>query len=931
MDPSCSSTSSNVSRKGDMFTSANVREAKANEMMTALNNVDEIVEDTNLQGNEDVEIEKFCVEGTNSKEELVPDVSSEYVPYVGMEFDDEDKAYEFYNTYARMGGFDTCVRDSKRKKGVVCWKQFACKKNGFKKQKGNERKEYPSTKCGCKAWMSIELNLEKKKWRVHNIQYAHNHYLHSSSEMYFHKTAKKMNTSQKNVVEAMIGSGLTASEVMDLLAFQIWDMKHMTFTRQKLDILFQEIADSYHGKDCQTMVNYFKKKKNANRNFYYAIQVDKVGQLGNCFWVDATAREDYHHFGDVVSFDLMYSRNKYDMIFAQFTGVNHHNQNIIFGCALLIDENKETFKWVFEQWLRSMGDRAPITFLTDQDFILESTLKEVLPSTVHKYCNWDIFARMPKYIENLFKQDHHFKRLWDAWFFKSETIEEFEKRWNEMISSYPQLETIEWATILWKERDKWAKPYFNGTLMVGMSMAQRSKSIDNYFKNWVGEDTTLSELIVKYDVTIGRQRYNEKEMDFKMYDKIEPIKTHHPMEAHLRDTFTPEIFKKYFQEELLATTTCTALLNQPVGEVREYTVTQVIQDYRKDGVVPIFKEYTISYDEESQKLSSCRCTLWESLGVVCCHMFTVFNAEQIFKLPPAYILKRWSKHARKGVVQKFSTSQALPDPQSSLLVKRNILHSKANMCIDEALSCDECYEDALDEFDKLLKHMQNVKSKVNVSIMNDREVVQVSVIDDNCCNESAHMEVLQSTNEDENHDVIPRSHELVCAKASSRQIIADIHQTKLQRFCATCGQLGHNSRACSRSMKARNTSTNGEVAKQRICHYCQGTGHDKRNCPKLRDAGIELQRLCSTCGQHGHNSQTCSLGTRARNTSTDGEVAKQRTCHSCKGTGHDKRNCPQLKNAGKYVYACYFFEHCMSFNIAVFFTGCTSTGDTQCT
>ncbi|CAN6470676.1 unnamed protein product [Victoria cruziana] len=907
MDPSCSSTSSNIARKGDMFTSksVNVLQAKANEVKAASDNDDEIVEeDINLdEGNEDVENEKDCAEEMNSSQELVPDVSSEYVPYVGMEFDDEDKAYEFYNAYARMGGFDTCVRDSKRKKGVVCWKQFACKKNGFKKHKGNERKQYPITKCGCKAWMSIELDFDKKKWRVHNIQYAHNHYLHSLSEMYFHKTAKKMNTSQQNVVDAMIGSGLTALEVMDAFAFQIWDLKHMTLTdKQQIDILFKEIADSYRGKDSETMIHYFKKRKNANLNFYYAIQVDKVGQLGNCFWVDATAREDYHYFGDVVSFDLMYGRNRYDMIFTQFTGVNHHNQNIVFGCALLIDENKETFNWVFEEWLRSMDGRAPLTFLTDQDFILESAVKEVFPSSMHRYCNCHIFARMPKYIENLFKKDRHFKHLWDSWFSKSESIEEFERRWNEMINSYPRLEANEWATILWQERDKWAKPYLHGTFMAGMSMTQRSKNIDNYFKNWVSEETTLTEFVVKYDVAIGRQRYIEKEMDFKMYDKIEPIKTCHPMEAHLRDIFTPDIFKKHFQEELLATATCSVVLNQPVVELREYTVTQVIQYYSKDGAVPIFKKYNISYDEKKQHLSSCLCKLWESLGIVCCHMFTVFNAEQVFELPPAYILKRWTKHARTGVVQKNSTSQS--NPQPSLLVRRNILHLKANMCIEEALSCDRCYKYALEEFDKLLKHLQNIKSKAKVSITSDREVMQISAMGENCFNESAHVEVLQSIDDDENHDV-PSSHALVSVKGTSRQIISDVHHTKLQRFCATCGQLGHNSRACSLSMKPRNTPTSGEVAKQRICHYCQGTGHDKRNCPKLRDAGIEMQRLCSTCGQHGHNSQTCSLGMRAR-AKIDGEVVKQRICHSCKGTGHDKRNCPQLKNAG-----------------------CTSAGDTE--
>ncbi|XP_049933646.1 protein FAR1-RELATED SEQUENCE 5-like [Nymphaea colorata] len=832
MDTSSSSAGSNVAKKIHMGTSTseNVAEFETSKIMVTL-------KDDNRKVDEAINLDERCEaindeirgdEEMKDKKELVPNVSSEFVPYVGMEFDSDAKAYDFYNTYARLGGFDICIRDCKRKRGVMHWKQFCCKKNGFKKQKNNERKEYASTKCGCKAWMSIEL-VNKTKWRVRNIQYVHNHYLHSPSKMNFHKTTKNMNTLQKKMVDTETESGLRASQVLDVFAHQVGGMEHVTYSKKQLIDHLQKIQNTYYGKDCQTMLNYFKKQQDENPDFYYSIQVDEFGKVENCFWVDSRAREDYYYFGDVVLFDMTYKKNKYHMPFAPFIGVNHHSQSIIFGCALLVDEKKGTFKWLFQEWLHAMGGRAPMAFITDQNLVIKEVVVETFPDTVHRCCSWDILTEMPTSIGNLYKQNHEFKHLWDAWFFKSETIEEFENRWNEMINLYPQLKTTEWATNLWKERSLWAKPYSGDTFMAGMSMTQRSESMNDYFKQCIYAHTTLTEFIVKYEEAIHRQRSNEKELDFKMNNEVEPTNTSHPMEVHLRDIYTPEVFRKHFQDEFLAITTCTPLLKEHAGDVRVYTIKQVLKDCGRDGASPVFKEYTISFDKNTQNLSSCGCKLWKSLGVVCCHMLTVFNAEQLLKLPSTYILKRWTKHARKGVVQLRSTSQALSGANSSLMMK-NILQLKANMCVNEALSSG-CYEDAINGFDKLLQHLQNVKMHKSMPVINVHEEVQVS------SNESAHMKALQNTDEDEHHDDALTNRETMHAKGSSERIISCIQQSKVQRSCKTCGQLGHNSRTCGMSMNARNISTDSEVGKQRICHSCRGTGHDKRNCPKLKHSG----------------------------------------------------------------------------------------------
>ena len=88
---------------------------------------------------------------------------------------------------------------------------------------------------------------------------------------------------------------------------------------------------------------FVRKNKLKNANFFYAIQCDEDDRMVNFFWVDARSRLAYQNFGDVVTFDTTYKTNKYNMPFAPFTGLNHHYQSILFGCALLQDETENSF------------------------------------------------------------------------------------------------------------------------------------------------------------------------------------------------------------------------------------------------------------------------------------------------------------------------------------------------------------------------------------------------------------------------------------------------------------------------------------------------------------------------------------------------------------------------------------------------------------
>ncbi|RYR14804.1 hypothetical protein Ahy_B04g071503 isoform B [Arachis hypogaea] len=85
-----------------------------------------------------------------------------------------------------------------------------------------------------------------------------------------------------------------------------------------------------------------------NQNFFFKFNLKGDHSIKNAFWADARSRTAYEYFGDVVSFDTTYNTNRYNLVFGSFVGVNHHGQSTLLGCALMKNEDIQSFKWLFD-------------------------------------------------------------------------------------------------------------------------------------------------------------------------------------------------------------------------------------------------------------------------------------------------------------------------------------------------------------------------------------------------------------------------------------------------------------------------------------------------------------------------------------------------------------------------------------------------------
>jgi len=79
-------------------------------------------------------------------------------------------------------------------------------------------------------------------------------------------------------------------------------------------------------------------------------------------------------------------------LFVVFSGVNHHNQIIVFGAAIVTDETEETYVWLLQQFLEAMKGKAPCSIITNSDLAMRNTITRVMPSVFHRLCAWHLLC-----------------------------------------------------------------------------------------------------------------------------------------------------------------------------------------------------------------------------------------------------------------------------------------------------------------------------------------------------------------------------------------------------------------------------------------------------------------------------------------------------------------------------------------------------------
>ncbi|XP_077237298.1 protein FAR1-RELATED SEQUENCE 5-like [Tasmannia lanceolata] len=290
-------------------------------------------------------------------------------PFENQVFLTWEGAYEFYNAYAYATGFvlrKSSITISNLTKTVTS-RTFVCNKEGEKKanEKRDDVKELRECRLdrmNCKARMIIKLR--DKQWKVTTSDDINSHELTSLLPHLKRKCIVHIVSSVKIKAPAQIKNTINSTS------------NALVVSTNQVIAHLRAVRENNIGKEAVIVANHLQNRKSKDPNFYFELELDANGTLRSMFWADSKAREAYLTFSDVNIFDVTYKTNSFKLPFAPFTGVNHHRRSTLFGCAVLADETKETFTWLFEQWLTCMFGKAPGAIITDMDGAIRNAIRK---------------------------------------------------------------------------------------------------------------------------------------------------------------------------------------------------------------------------------------------------------------------------------------------------------------------------------------------------------------------------------------------------------------------------------------------------------------------------------------------------------------------------------------------------------------------------
>lgn len=629
---------------------------------------------------------------------------------VGMEVSNETEAYELYNTYAFKKGFSirkgTVRRDAQNN---VRQRDYFCSKEGFPldEEIGEVKKvRRLDTRTGCKAM--IRFTVDDGIWKITLFNPVHNHEFAKPEERQFLRSSRHIPSVRAAIIGSKVDVSIRPTKSHSYLEKEIGSAGNagFGFTDQSGHNCLQRMKEEMiEGADGQNLLNYLKHQQLEDSNFFYSVQVDQYNRITNFFWRDSRSKLDYDCFGDVVLFDTTFRTKKYNLICAPFVGVDHHWKNVLFGCAFLLDESTDSFSWLFETFLESMGSKQPKTIFTDEDNAMANAIETMLPGTHHRLCTWNISKNAAQYLASHLV-NAEFKEHFNKCFHDCITEAEFEATWDDMVKKF-NLENNSWLKKLYLLREKWCPAFSSDTFTANIGSDLRGENINTTFHQISTKTMDLIGLAHHYEKKTKVLRLAESEEDFRCKNGMPRLKVNTGIFKHAATEYTIKMYS-FFENELLSTF---GVRMMEVSNDGNHYVYEAIEEGHQ-------RVYIIQYNSTTSMIC-CSCKLFESMGLLCRHALKVLDLKNFTSIPAQYIVKRWTRGAKKqnvmgGGLCEESTKRA----KSAQSLRLSELMHEGNNVFSIGSLCDSgtrIVKEKLVEAMKLLESDEDTTSMLGTS------------------------------------------------------------------------------------------------------------------------------------------------------------------------------------------------------------------------
>ncbi|RYQ83166.1 hypothetical protein Ahy_B10g101791 [Arachis hypogaea] len=233
-----------------------------------------------------------------------------------------------------------------------------------------------------------------------------------------------------------------------------------------------EVRNIFEEDDAKEFGKYLVRMKEKNQNFFFELNLEGDQCIKHAFWADARSMDAF------ISETWFYLTPPITQT-GSFVGVNHHSQSTLLGCALMKNEDIQSFKWLFKCWLHCMGGKAPKCILIDQYASIQRAIE----------INWIDFLR--KY----------------------------------------GLGGNKWLLELYEDRHIWIPVYLDHHFWAGMRSTQMSESMHSFFNKFITRKSSLRQFIKQYDNCLASREQAEREFNAAKFYTVIPCATKSAIEA----------------------------------------------------------------------------------------------------------------------------------------------------------------------------------------------------------------------------------------------------------------------------------------------------------------------------------------------------------------------------------------------------------------
>ncbi|XP_025607743.1 protein FAR1-RELATED SEQUENCE 5-like [Arachis hypogaea] len=356
--------------------------------------------------------------------------------------------FDFYMKYSKSKDFS--ARKSKTFKnstGEIYKQKFVCHRQGFRMEKYytiEKRKKAPrlETRTGCEARMDVKFVPENGRWHIFYFSDEHNHDLLDTQFNAMLSAHRKMSEADIMQMMNMLKSGISTSQIFGLLASQAGGYEFVGYGPRDM---YNEIAR--------------QRRQIPDDAARVLKKLEDMRQL------------DYRLFGDVIAFDATYKKNKYSCPLVIFSGVNHHNQTIIFAAALIADETTDTYIWLLRQLMFAMRGKTPTSIITDGAMTMRNAGRDVFPEVRHRLCAWHLIRNATSNVGNpSFTSKFRKIMLGDY------EIPVFKLKWVQLIEEFG-IEDKPWVINMYEEKHMWGTAYLREKFFADFRTTSRCEGL----------------------------------------------------------------------------------------------------------------------------------------------------------------------------------------------------------------------------------------------------------------------------------------------------------------------------------------------------------------------------------------------------------------------------------------------------------------------